>query len=185
MVGQRLTGLVHIADWYATLCALAGVSPHDAEAKAMGLPAPDSLNLWPYLSGNISESPRTHIHLSEEALVMGRYKLIRTNEEMRACWSGPLYPNASQNLYNNSGPFLSPCQPTRVCAGDGCLFDVVEDPSERSNLALDPAHSNVLITMQQRLEEENRNNFKPNRGTFDQRVCAAAEKVGGYWGPFI
>ena len=185
MVGQRLTGLVHIADWYATLCALAGVTPDDAEAKSVGLPAPDSLNLWPYLSGNISTSPRTRVHLSQSAMVVGQYKLIRTSEEMRACWGGPLYPNASQNNYNNSGPFLSPCQPARVCDGAGCLFDVVNDPSEYHDLAQDPAHADLLGKMQEQLEEANRHNFKPHRGAFDERACAAAENAGGYWGPFI
>ena len=34
--GQALTGLVHIADWYATFCALAGVDPEDKPAAAQG-----------------------------------------------------------------------------------------------------------------------------------------------------
>ena len=28
--GSALSGIIHIADWYATLCALAGVDPFDA-----------------------------------------------------------------------------------------------------------------------------------------------------------
>merc|ERR550537_2159035 len=36
--GTKLDGMIHISDWYGTLCGLAGVSPHDAEAAASGLP---------------------------------------------------------------------------------------------------------------------------------------------------
>jgi len=46
-------------DWYATSCALAGVDPTDARAEASGLPPIDSINLWPWLSGKQSRSPRT------------------------------------------------------------------------------------------------------------------------------
>ena len=35
--GQRVTGLMHIADWYATFCALAGVDPKDGSAASAGL----------------------------------------------------------------------------------------------------------------------------------------------------
>ena len=162
---------------------MAGVTPHDAEAAAAGLPAPDSLNLWPYLSGNVSASPRTSIHLSDVAFVSGQYKLIRTNQPLRGCWSGPLYPNASQNTLPSFGPWLSPCPPSRDCAGDGCLFDVVRDPHERVNLAR--SHASLLSRMQQQLEEANRHRFTPQRGGFDARACDAAERAGGFWGPFI
>jgi hypothetical protein len=37
---------------------LAGVDPTDHTAAAAGLPAVDSVSLWPYLSGRQSASPR-------------------------------------------------------------------------------------------------------------------------------
>ena len=33
MRGQKTEGYIHIADWYATLCALAGVDPTDKQAE--------------------------------------------------------------------------------------------------------------------------------------------------------
>lgn len=49
--GQRVTGLMHIADWYATFCALAGVDATDASAASAGLfdircLGDDDLRLW-------------------------------------------------------------------------------------------------------------------------------------------
>jgi hypothetical protein len=49
-----LTGYIHVADWYSTLCALASVDSSDTHE---GLPATDSLNMWPYLSGAAPSSP--------------------------------------------------------------------------------------------------------------------------------
>ena len=67
--GKKLVGIVHIADWLATLCALAGVDPHDARAAKAGLPPIDSLNMWDYFSGKTASSPRTAVQLSEYAYV--------------------------------------------------------------------------------------------------------------------
>ena len=44
-IGRSLSGIIHIADWYSTLCALAGVSPEDARAAMAGLPSVDSINI--------------------------------------------------------------------------------------------------------------------------------------------
>ena len=49
--GTAIDEPVHIADWYATYCALANVSSFDPVAAAAGLPPVDSLNVWPLLSG--------------------------------------------------------------------------------------------------------------------------------------
>ena len=38
-VGHSLGGIIHIADWFSTLCALAGVSPIDDRAAKAGLPS--------------------------------------------------------------------------------------------------------------------------------------------------
>ena len=86
MKGQQLDGMMHITDWYATFCYLAGdINPTDTNPDA---PSPiDSLNFWPYLSGAISESPRqtiVHDHLmytniTQGAIRNGRYKLVMMN----------------------------------------------------------------------------------------------------------
>ena len=183
--GAKLSGSVHIADWYATVCALAGVDPRDDRAAAANLPAVDSLNLWPYLAGEASTSPRVRVHLSDTALVDGEYKIIINNAEF-ACWGGPLYPNASTAsgpLYPG-GTVATPCKTSVDCGTSGCLFNVETDAEERHNLASDPAHAALLQSMRDKLAAANAGNFNPVRGSFDPRACAAAERNGGYWGPF-
>eukprot|EP01084_Bolivina_argentea_P227470 384160_1 len=47
-----LNGMMHIADWYATFCHLAGnINPTDKRAAKYNLPAIDSMNMWPFLMG--------------------------------------------------------------------------------------------------------------------------------------
>ncbi len=55
---QKVNGYMHIADWYSTFCALAGVDPTDESAAKAKLPPIDSLNMWPLISGENLTSPR-------------------------------------------------------------------------------------------------------------------------------
>ena len=55
-------GLSTIWDWYATFASIAGVSDvTDKAAAEAGLPPIDSLDLWPYISGAVSSSPRKQL----------------------------------------------------------------------------------------------------------------------------
>ena len=45
MRGQKTEGYIHIADWYATFCALASVDPTDKRAEKAKLPPIDSMNM--------------------------------------------------------------------------------------------------------------------------------------------
>eukprot|EP01043_Picozoa_sp_COSAG02_P084565 COSAG02_NODE_22373_length_754_cov_1.809160_1_plen_124_part_10 len=64
--GKQITGMMHIVDWWATLSVLTGGNATDPKAAAAGpawpggplLPAPDSLDMWPMLSGANTTSPR-------------------------------------------------------------------------------------------------------------------------------
>ena len=69
--GVKLEGehaYVHISDWFATFLALARVplAPSHPEIDSSGaaLPPSDGLNMWPFLSGEVSHSPRVEIPLS-------------------------------------------------------------------------------------------------------------------------
>ena len=75
-VGTKVDGFIHIADWFAVFCHLAGVSAEDPSAAAAGLPAVDSLNVWELLIGQNKTSPRTRGHISPFTLIEGHYKLI-------------------------------------------------------------------------------------------------------------
>ena len=64
MRGTRVDALMHVADFYATLAGLAGVDPSDDAAAVYELPAIDSIDMWPVLSGAVDVSPRTELPLS-------------------------------------------------------------------------------------------------------------------------
>ena len=53
-----------VADFYATFGALTGYDPVDPKAERAGLPPPDSVNMLPYILGEVSQSPRTELCLS-------------------------------------------------------------------------------------------------------------------------
>ena len=101
MRGQKTDGYIHLADWYATLCGLAGVDPTDEKAAKAKLPPIDSLDVWPLISGQNSTSPRTDIPTSHDTLISGDYKIITGDVEYMHYWTGPL-----------SSPTL-PLQPNR------------------------------------------------------------------------
>ena len=65
---------VLLACWYnviRTFAHLAGADPTDHAAAAAGLPPVDSINLWPYLSGESATSPRKRIPIGSTTCVGG------------------------------------------------------------------------------------------------------------------
>ena len=173
-LGSRLEGIVHGADWWATFAALAGVAAVDTKSQLAGLPAPDSRNLWPYLSGTVDESPRKSFQVDNRCIVDAPYKLL-LGKQKGACHSGPHVPNATGN---------TTCASVMDCGQTGCLFDIFADPYEQMDLANSPTHASTLQAMQALLVEANQKIFDPNRGEVDPRACEQVRINGGYWGPF-
>eukprot|EP00965_Chrysotila_dentata_P175388 5788812-Pleurochrysis_carterae.AAC.2 len=144
--GTKLQGMVHIADWYGTLCALARVDARDARAAAAGLPPIDSVDVWPMLSGRNLTSPRRGFLVNADAIVLGEWKYVRGGTQMiGAAWGGPQYPNAS----TATDPVNSH---TLRCPPQGCLFNVVRDKTERFEVSSD--NEEVVATLARQLEEE-------------------------------
>ena len=171
MRGKKTEGYIHIADWYATFCSLAGVDPTDQKAAKANLPPIDSMNMWPMISGQNSTSPRVEIPVTNSTLISGDYKII-TGELSRAGWTGPHYPNSTQYVNNT------------VNCGDGCLYNIKMDPYEYHNLAAEKP--DVLKMMQMKLAAYQAKSFNPDRGRGWPGACeAAVNKYGGYWGPFL
>ena len=61
--GTVANGLIGVEDWYGTFCHLAGINSTDQVAAEAGLPPVDSINQWPYLSGETKYSPRDYVVL--------------------------------------------------------------------------------------------------------------------------
>jgi arylsulfatase A-like enzyme len=194
--GKVVESPIHIADWYATLPALAGVDVHDMEYKlSLGddkkVPPVDAVNVWPLITGEANfENFHRAIPLSQQALIDGDYKLLWSKKQniTMAGWTYSDYPNAQtkkSEIYDQ----------TMNCSL-GCLFNVAIDPSEHHDLAQeDPVR---LQSMKERLVEL-RKGFYDNdeRGVdscphgfndYDKDLkCAcwmAVNKYGGFFGPF-
>jgi len=170
-----------MCDWYATFAALAGVDPTDHKAEKAKLPPIDSLNLWPYLSGQVEASPRNEVFADPGVLIMGDWKLIggaRGGGNVgTACWMGPEYPNGSSN---------PGCSRSENCKETGgCLYNIKEDPGEHSNVAA--SNPKELKQLQTRLETLEGTCFNPKRGGGDPKlpIHYARDVYHGYWGPFI
>ena len=174
MRGQKSEEYIHITDWYATFCALAGVDPTDEAAAKAKLPPIDSMNMWPLISGDNSTSPRTDIPASYDTLISGDYKII-TGGISFAVHTGPQYPNKTtvpDEIHK------------KVNCGDGCLYNIKQDPYEYNDLAT--KMPDMLKTMQKKLQDYQKTFFNPDRGKIWPGACETAiNKYGGFWGPFL
>ena len=172
MRGQKTEGYIHIADWYSTFCALAGVDPTDERAAKAKLPPIDSLNMWPLISGQNSTSPRTDITLTKDSLIVNDYKIL-TGDVNNAVWTGPHYPNSSQHV-----------DAVMHCGNTGCLYNIKKDPEEHTDLAA--KMPDLLSEMRKKLTEYQNSRFQPDRGDEWPGACdTALNKYGGFWGPFL
>merc|ERR1711997_333439 len=94
--GEVESGLMHLADWYATFCSLAGIEVADTAATNQGLPDVDGLNMWPLISGQAKESPRTELAISHDAFIWNNYKLL-TGSHKYAIWQEAKWPNSASD----------------------------------------------------------------------------------------
>lgn len=179
-------GFIAIEDWYTTICGIVGVDPTDEVAQKAGLPPVDGLNMWPFLSGQNSTSPRTEIILGSSAnsdiqangqtIVQGiirndGYKLL-LGDIGGAIWQGPVYPNSS--TYPDA---VLDCK-------EPCLFNILDDPTEQENIAT--KYPSIVQELMKRLDYWNTTVYSPDRGNDDGTACqVAVEKYHGFWGPFI
>lgn len=95
-------------------------------------------------------------------------------------FTGPSYPNASTNWDGDKS--IAYCGDGD---GDGgCLFELMSDPTEHSNLA----QRNIakLAQLKQILKAHSGALFSPDRGGPDPAACAAASgRYQGFWGSFV
>lgn len=185
--GTAQPGIVHVADWAATLCGLAGggsaACSQDSRAAAAGLPPPDSLDVWPLISGTNKTSPRVEFAASATAFVTTQFKLIEGAFVGSAAWQGSLWPNASSPAH--------PINPVSADCSASCLFDVLADAGEHVNVASE--HPAVVADLRSRLAAW-RATFYSNNETAvclnaslpiaHACACAAGMAAGGYFVPY-
>ena len=203
--GRRIDTLFTIWDFYATIGeGILGVDITDHRAAAAGLPAHDSINQWPLVTGSNETSRRTSMFIGETSalspnsdgrtlvggLIQGRLKILlgapdRFHTISQNVLTGPNWPNVTSHLV----PLLH----LKTCGRDptkGCLFDIYDDPTESHNLAnVNASMRSTFLMMLARvdaMQAESTFVYSPVRGTVDKRACEVShEKYNGYWGPFI
>lgn len=184
--GIKLQDYVHMADWYATLCRIAGVDVIDQRAELAGLPPVDGIDQSDLIFGRTppGSGRRTEIQHSARALTQGRWKLITGGmlamessilESMTHGEPFIMYSDYLTGWEAPQGLLRSP----KFC-GFGCLYDVEADPTETTNLAL--RHPLIVHEMKTRLHELNKGLFLPDRG---QPYAPGCPKWNGFYGPFV
>lgn len=199
---SRYGGLMSVADWFATLCAAAGVDAAVADDEAV--PGLDSLDHWAALLAGDPTGPRTELPLSfcdgsnftgtcvpagyrhngslfvphEGALINGTLKVVVDGTKGWGVWLGPTSPNGTANGAEST-PGDDPGCPA------GCLFDLAADPTEHHDLSL--AQPDVFENMLGRLAEWGRTLFQTNYSDAADSTClddgAMLDKYGGFLGP--
>jgi arylsulfatase B len=178
--GTAFDGVVSIADWYATLCELAGADPTDhaalaANARRAGrglplLPPVDGVPQWAHLMSGANGRAGA-LHLSAQAVLRWPYKLV-VGRQAYSRWGGALYPNCSTvaTLVAGGGPWggvdlkaygehlpisRDPVEVDRVswvhdCGEGGCLHNVRDDPTEQVDLAQSDSLEHQLLAAELR-----------------------------------
>lgn len=151
--GTTSTAFVHVSDWWPTFCHLAGVEDCTDQQYFSGdhrIHDIDGSNVWPMLMGSNKTQPRAITPISEVSLI----DVSRSDRWFKIIVSAgqSVYYDKNQTTRNGSDPCLAgvqpdPVQPGRtdalvngcpVCnATHVCLFDILHDPSETSNVASD------------------------------------------------
>lgn len=174
--GTKLDEIVHVADWYGTFCSLAGIDFEDKWAEASGLPAVDSLDMWPLLSGANLTSPRQSFLVTKDMYMLGPWKYVRGNTEMiEAERGGPHYPNAS----TAADPIVAH---TTRCPEAGCLYNVVQDPSESHEVSAQ--HPDIVKKMLASLNEEAKTIYKAKHTNDPKCDSTAWGRYHGFYGPW-
>eukprot|EP01047_Picozoa_sp_COSAG01_P020439 COSAG01_NODE_1163_length_11454_cov_3.546808_14_plen_219_part_00 len=198
--GTTLEGFVHECDWYATFCRLAGVEAFDQRAAIAGLPPIDSLDVWDLISGANATSPRYEwpiTPLGEDTvredcggdaayMAEGRFKLL-VGKVHQSGWTGQFHPNRTQPWDSFARNSTEHCTHPRNCwkaeeprkgCKVGCLFDVLADPEERTDLALTMPHKARQILAKMKAAEKHW--FNPDCRSPDPRACSMARETGFY-----
>ena len=209
--GRVHNGIVSIADWYTIFSELAGVDPKDAQAESANvwLKSRNLSTLAPVdgKQGQLdaifqgAAGPRADepLFISGNALLSYPYKLV-TGKQPYMVHTGPLYPNCSTvgRFVSGGGPDfvdfgvlekkvdLGDDHYWRGDCGDGCLFNIEDDPTESQDLSRDPKYQAQLKQMIDTLADMNKTLFLPERGETDVKACYSIMLNGaGHFGPFV
>lgn len=151
LVNTTFDGLIHVSDWYPTLCKLAGADPSDSPASDVP-PSKwfwpvDGFDIWGYLTGKKENprSPGTPLVISSQftsgpgggCMIMDHWKLVvdaRNNG-----WDQPANSKTSSPKIKGNQTCVNTSSTDKNCIvcsiQKPCIYDVWKDSGEVHNLA--------------------------------------------------
>lgn len=160
MRGRRTASLMHLTDWYATFCGLAGVDAsddvgvQDSDGALSTMPSVDSIDQWPVLSGATSGAVRTELW-------------AETNVLLRLFDVGSNGGGA-----DDDGGLLFKLNLDHKDTSGAMLHDLTSDPSETNDLAAE--WPDMAAAMAARLTELQATAFA---GTYDDLQPSHAAEI--------
>lgn len=162
---------------------MAGVEAQDEAYAADGskLPDIDSLDVSDFVLGRTSESPRKEIPLtlgqhqpggSGGGLIVGPFKLLR-GKQMPAHFNGPEYPNGTRPA------------PISIDCDAGCLFDIINDPTEHHDISRE--YPDILANLTLRFDQLAQTAYQSTyiEGSMNCSEPRVLEMLqGGFWTPW-
>ena len=180
---------------YQSLCKLAGgIDCRDTvSSQKYAVPEVDGYDVWNYVIGTSSTSPRTeimvsrcevptqhNIPLSKEspdcsgAYISGDFKLV-VGMQFYGFWQGPVYPNITTNhsVFDR-----------HVDCGLGCVFDIRSDPGETNDLA--QINPGLLAKLRAQFLKMNATQWNVPVCPKDPEACQAYVAANdGFFGPYL
>ena len=198
----------HLAEVDAEDAKAAAANEWLREKKLPLLPPIDSVPQFENIISGAKAENRV-VHISEQAVIDFPWKLIVGVQPFTG-WTGDTFPNCSCTASQAGAPCTEPLNApwfndmkvfnvgipvyknfsemekllwAKDC-GEGCLFNILEDPTEHNDLA--QSMPDKLATMQNLLKEKNKKLFMPDRGNMSFNACRNSALVnGGFIGPFV
>merc|ERR1712086_227843 len=193
--GTKIKGMMHIVDWWATLSVLTGGDTSDATAAAAGLPPPDSIDMWPMLSGANTTSPRDTLVLRAIQLKPGDPPKDQAGGIIKMLFVPHAAVKARMKLVTGpqGGSYGGQYAPNHTkadklpdCGAVGCLFNIDADPTEHADLAADPQYASTLALLQAELRAATATYYQsPGSKDSDHSANVYAKAHGDFWGPWL
>ena len=141
--GRTVDELIPNIDLFPTICELTETSPPEDVHGRSWAPLVDG-NPYEAADAFFPEMTYHDYYDPIRGVRTSRYKLLMNFS------SGPEFMSPTQSWFNRSAPAV-PAAPTLAYHAPVELYDLTEDPWERTNLADDPAHEEVRERLVRRL----------------------------------
>eukprot|EP00041_Stephanoeca_diplocostata_P013943 m.249525 g.249525 ORF g.249525 m.249525 type:complete len:537 (+) comp19525_c0_seq2:91-1701(+) len=156
--GTSTNAFISVADWYPTFCTLAGVADCSDNIIRGNASLPiDGVNVWPRITNASSAIGHEFLPTTENGIIYAeQWKYLSgapatnwyTKNDTHIADNRTAWPCQSDGRMHTVAAPAASCY---VCTkAQPCLFDVVNDPAERVNLAA--THKDIVTMLAAKLE---------------------------------